>query len=310
MDLSGVTEDEVKALFDKDGELRDTPQGNEEETQEEPAEETQENTEEPSEKEGEDATLDWSKLDPRYKSEWEKTQSEAKKWKDDYAKIQSQWTKSSNSWKEKEATLAEMASRVEVLSRWEALLEQNPRLSQVIEAELAKANDPLGNQQIPDELKQNPAFRYLQETYAPHIKTLEQKLQALETKTRKIDEYETQVKEHEARTHLDNQLNAAKEEIKSYFGREATEEEVAKVLEYMVEKKFYDDGALAAMRVFKDQFKESVLRQNNEQMKEKAKKFPARNKSVNSARAATPSKGSLSAEEAIAMALEEQGVTT
>lgn len=307
---TSVTEAEVEALFDKDGDLREEPQEKEapiEETKEEDAsEEAQESKEEPTE--GEEAALNWDSLDPRYKSAFEQAVADGKKWQEQHGKIQSNWTKDSKARKELESNLAELKTRDDVLSRWETLLKGNQRLQQIIQSELARTQDPLNAVEVPDELRQNPVFRHVQETYAPYIKSLEQKLQALEQKTGKFDEYEKQVQQQEAQATLDEQLNAAREEIKSFFGRDATEDEVTQVLQYMVEHKFYSNGSAAALAVFKDQFRETVARRQSEEMKEKAKKFPPRNKSVNSNRAAAPSKDAFSPEEAIAMALAEQGV--
>jgi predicted transcriptional regulator len=170
---------------------------------------------------------------------------------------------------------------------------------------LAKAQNPL-QADIPDYLKDDPAFKYMNERFNPYVQSLEQKLRALEQKTSKIDEYEKQTQEAQYKQHLDSQLDSAKGRIKAMFGREATEEEVTQVLEYMVENKFYNNGAAAAVAVFQDQYEKVVQERFQKEMSEKAKKFPPRNKSVNSARAQT-SKEALSVEEAIKMAMEEQG---
>src|ERR1043165_7612163 len=114
-DFSEVTQEEVEALFDKDGDLRepgsveniesadeDNGEDHEEEGEEEPAAEDEEGDEpeEESEEESEDEAeeeepgeLDWSKVAPEHREAFEKAQSENQKLRKDYGKLHSQFTK-------------------------------------------------------------------------------------------------------------------------------------------------------------------------------------------------------------------------
>lgn len=304
MSGTSVTQEEVESLFDKDGDLREEPQEQEETQTEEQEEQTKDDTQE---EQPEEEELNWDTLDPRYKSVWEKTQSEAQKWKSDYAKIQSHMTKQAKARQEMESRLAEYQAQAERLSQWEALLGQHRGLEQHIQQFLAKASNPL-EMDVPDYLKDDPAFRAVQEKFVPYVQQLEQKLQMLEKKTGKIDEYERSVQEQQYKQQLDAQLAAAGDRIKAMFGRDATEEEITQVLEYMVENKYYNNGAAAAVAVFQDQYEKAVKTRYETEMAEKAKKFPARNKSVNGARAAAPSKDAETADDAVRMAFAEHGI--
>jgi hypothetical protein len=110
----------------------------------------------------------------------------------------------------------------------------------------------------------------------------------------------------ENKAKLDTQLDASRAQIKAMFGKDATEEEVTEVLAYMVENKLYNNGKAAAIAVFADKYDTHMQQKYNQTMKEKSKKFPSQSKTVSSSRA-TPSKHARTAEEAIMMALNEQG---
>lgn len=305
---NSVTQAEVESLFDKDGDLRSEPQNTappeSEETEE--SEQSQESKEESQE----EAELKWDGLDPRYKTAFEEAVQKAEKWQKEHGKIQSNWTKDSKARKDLESSLTGYKSKAENFDRWANLLDRHPGLEQHIESFLQRSGDPFQGAQVPDNLKENPALKYMQDTYSPLFKDVQQKLTMLEQKTAKIDEYERQIQEQEGKKLLDAQLDAAKDQIKNIFGRDATEDEVTEVLQFMVDNKFYNNGAAAAVSVFKDQYEQGIKQRYEREMQEKGKKFPPRTKSVNSARAAGPSKDAGSAEEAIAMAFAEQGIHT
>lgn len=306
-----VTEEEVTALFDEDGNLSeqtddqetDEPEADDEEPQEEEAEADEEESESEEETEEE---LDWEAVDPRYKAAFEKFQSEAQKWQKDYGKIQSKWTKASQAQKEFESTRERLMERDQLLSRFEQALENNPKLVEMFKRELHGKADPFEDTDVPDYLKQDPAFKYVQERYLPVIRGLQQQIQEMSGKVSKVDEWEQQTTQAKYKEQLDNQLDAAKEQIKSIFGREAEEEELTQVLEFMVENKFYSNGKAAALAVFQDQQEKAVRDRIQRELKEKAKKFPSRQKSVNPSRA-KESSNAQSVEDAIRMSLAEQG---
>lgn len=300
-----TSESELESLHDEDGNLMEQSEGQEEETQEEQAEPEKEENEQEEAGE-EDAPLDWDSLDPRFKSAWEKAAQEAQKWQKEHGKIQSRWTKDAQTRKEMERSFNEYKQKAEVLAKWESLLQQYPGLEEVVQKEIARRQSPFGQQEVPDYLKEDPAYKHIMGTFQPYVQQLEQKLRMLEEKTGKIDQYEKQTQEQQYRKQLDTQLDAARQKIKSIFGRDATEDEVTEVLEYMVENKYYGNGAIAAMSVFGDKYEQEVKRRYDTELKEKAKKFPPRNKSVNVNRA-QESRDHSSVEEAIAAAFAEQG---
>lgn len=315
-DLSQATEEEVTALFDEDGDLRepqqseDDEEGTSESTEEDTGEEETDSTEQESEDEEDESEgeIDWETVDERIRQAYESTQKEAQKWKEDYGKIQSKWTKFSQSQKQEEATLNQLRQKAGQLEQWESLLGQNPKLAELVQAELNRQHAPT-NFEVPDYLKNDPAFQFVQSQVTPVIQGLQQEINALRQKAAKIDEWDRREVETKNRQHLDGLLNEAKGQIKSLFGREASEEEVRGVLEYMVDNKFYgkNAGKAAVMALYQDQYEKAVRQKYDNELKEKAKKFPPRNKTVNHNRAAQ-SKDAMSPEEAIAMALAEQGI--
>jgi len=307
-DLSNVTEDDVKALFNEDGELMEPDSADEESTEEETEEEESdgEETEAEEQEASAEEEIDWNQVDERYRKAFEQTKSEAEKWQKDHGKIQSKWTKESQSRKEELKNLDEFRAKANELSRWEELLGQNPKLAQVVSQEIERMNGGY-QEEVPDYLKNDPMFQHIQKSVAPTINALQQKIQHLEQKTQRLDQWESQQVEAKNRSYLDNQLSAAKEQVKSIFGTEATEDQITEVLEYMVENKFYSNGKAAALAVFGDQYEKAARSRYETEMKEKAKKFPARTKTVNSNRVGS-SRDASTPEEAIAMALADQGL--
>lgn len=308
-DVSNVTEEDVVAMFNEDGELTE-PSVDEESTEDPETEEQEEDQGEETEEEVEASSedeIDWDKVDKRYKEQFEKTRSEAEKWQRDHSKLQSKFTKTSQSQKEELKALEDYRRKADELSRWETLLERNPKLAQVVSQEIERLNNPYQAEDIPDYLKNDPMFQHIQKSVAPTINALQQKIQHLEQKAQKIDQWESQQVEAKNRQYLDSQLDAAKEQVKSIFGSDATEEQITQVLEYMVENKFYSNGKAAALAVFGDQYEKAARSRYENEMKEKAKKFPARTKTVNSNRVGS-SRDANTPEEAIAMALAEQGM--
>lgn len=293
-DTSEMTESDFKELFDSDGELRDAPVERdeeepevEEEDTEQEAEEDQEaeDTEDEPEEEGDDSEeVDWEAVDPRYKQAFEKTRSEAEKRQEEYRKIQSHMTKQSQQYKSFEQDRDRLTQRDLQLSKIEELLEAHPHLVDLIDKEVAKATNPLEAEEVPDYLKQDPAFQHMQKVYQPYIQKLEKQLQEVTKKTSRFDEMDRQQAEAKHKETLDAQLKGAGEKIKSMLGRDATEDEITEVLQYMVDNKFYGNGQIAALAVFGDRYEKSIAQRQQAKMKEKAGKFPARSKSVSPSR--------------------------
>jgi hypothetical protein len=307
-DVSNVTQEEYESLFSKNGELNEQSADEEsteteepEETLETQAEETEE--EESTEEEAEEEEIDWNKVDERYRKQFEEARTQAEKWQKDYSKIQSKWTKESQSRKEELKALEDYRAKAEQLSQFEALLERNPKLANMLGQEIERINSP-HQVEVPDYLKNDPMFQHIQQSVIPSLAALQNEIKQLKQTASKVTEWESKQVEARNREYLDNQLNAAKEQVKAIFGSEPTEEQVTAVLEYMVENKFYSNGKAAALAVFGDQFEKASRQRYEAEMKEKAKKFPSRNKTVNANRSAT-SRDAATAEEAIAMAMAE-----
>jgi len=310
-----TTEEDVLALMrERDGESEESEEDEPEEEpeaaeeEEDEPEEEQETDDEEEEPEGdEDSEIDWDSVPPRVKQAYEQIQSEAQKWKKDYGKIQGQWTKASQTQKEFESTRSTLEQRNDLLTQFEELLENNPKIVEFIQKETARKHDPFnGDDDVPDYLKQDPAYKHLESRYKPLISSMQRELNSLKQKTSRFDEMDKQEAQAKSKQQLDTQLDAARGRIKSIFGRDASEGEVTQVLEYMVDKKFYGDGSLAALAVFGDKYEKAILSKHQTKLKEKAKKFGSRNRSVSSS-GADKSSDKMSTSEAIARALADQG---
>lgn len=303
-DTSNVTEEEMAELMDEDGELRDEEFTKEEATEEETSSE-EEGEEGDSEDEEEDTgELDWDSLPPAAKKAYEEAAKKAEHWEKNHAKLQSDYAKNSNTWKEKERTLTEIQAKADELQKWEQFLASNHGARKALEAAIQAEQNPFSD--MPEHLSKDPAVKYMQEKFMPYISKLEKELEGFKGKFSEVDRIKEERVMQEGKAKLDAQLDASKAHIKAMFGRDATEEEVTQVLEYMVENKFYSNGKAAALAVFSDQYDAHLQQKYNQNMKEKAKKFPTQSKTVSSARATTH-KEARTAEEAIMMALAEQG---
>jgi hypothetical protein len=328
-DTSSVSEEDVEALFgtETDGDVSDDSETVEddsgEETEEaeqvegeEPAEETEEGEEsddeepeEESEVASEPKSLDWSKMPPAHRKAHEALMAEAQKWKKDYGKLQSDFTKRGQAQRTEERDLSNLREKASHADQWNALLGQNPELHKLIQREVARIRDPMA-QEIPEYLKSDPAFQYMQKTYDPMIRKLQSELAEARQVAGKVNQWESREKQAESQKTLDGLLDDARNRIKSGLGRDATEEEMTEVLKFMVENEYYRSGKLAASEVFGDRFEKAKQARQASTMRQKAGKFPARNKSVNANRVSRSSQDATTPDEAIARALADQGYGT
>jgi len=205
---------------------------------------------------------------------FEKTRQEAEKFRKDYGKLHSKYTKNEMSRKEESRALQEYRQKADELQRWESLLERNPKLAQVVAQEVERLNNPYQAEEVPDYLKNDPMFQHIQKSVAPMIQQLQSKINYLEQKTGKLDQWESQQVEAKNRQYLDTQLGAAKEQVKAIFGKEATEEQITEVLEYMVENKFYSNGKAAALAVFGNQYETALKSRYESEIERRRRNSP------------------------------------
>lgn len=332
LDTSSVTQEEVEALFtqhdlekqpgddespaddEESGEEEeagdeDEEEGNETESEEETEEEDEEDESEESDEDDEEEApaqqLDWSKVDKRYSSAFEKAQAEAIKWERQHAKLQSQLTRESRSRQEEEATLTTLREKAQAADQWDALLAQHPHLEQILMQEVQKLRDPFSN--VPDIVKQDPLFQQMQRMN----QQLEQRLAAFEKSLTPVQDIQKERVEAQSRRTVDGLLGEARAKFKTMFGKDATEDDLKAALKYMVDNKDYakGGGTRAVLEVFGDQWQKQVQQKRNQSLREKAKKFGARNKSLSAPRGKM-SEDAKTPEEAIARALADQGYGT
>lgn len=309
-------------MFDKDGDLRDEPQtaddesgegqGDEEsqeeeeteaeeESEEEEGEEDSEDSDEEDEEEEPESKLDWSKASPEHKAAFEASQKEIGKLRKDYGKLHSKYAELSQSRREEDQTLQELRAGAQMASQWNEILEQHPELQEQIKDLIVKARNP--DQEIPEELKGDPVIQFM----LKRNQQLESQLRQLSEQTKHLKTWEENQKQAASKQKLDTLLDEAGKEFKSMFGKDMGEEDRLAVLKYMVEKKYYESGSNAALAVFANQYKKALSAQGANRLREKANKFGARNRTVNSRQAASAPKIQ-SEGDAIKQAMADQGM--
>ena len=314
LDTSAVTEDEVKALFNEDGPLEEPlEQENEEATEVEEEVEEAEPAEAESEEEGEEPAqaeepqaADWDEAPEAYRKEFDHEKSQREHWQKTCSKLQSDLTRRSQAQREEERTMPAIRQKAQYADQWNALLEQNPRLQQMIEREVAALRNPTA-MQIPKELQGDPAVKFMQDSFAQILAPLQQRLAQAEAAAGKVNQWESRNTEAANEQKLNGLLDQAGSKIKSMLGRDMTQADKDAVLQYMVDNQYFANGSVVAMEVFGDQYEKNLASRSAKRLQEKAKKFPARSKSVNPGRVAGKSRDAATPEEAISMAMAEQG---
>lgn len=326
-----MSQSEFESLMDSDGVLRDQQEiegekeaslqkENEEEDKiTDKEDETEKNLGEKEKSVKEDAptSIDWEKLPQAARAAFEKANSEAQKWQKDYSKLQSKWTKESQSWKEKETTHAQLVERDAVLKQFEKILESNPDIYRSLQERVQKGNKPFSMQDIPDDLRSNPVVQLLENRILPYVQQLETKISQYEPKFQSLDQMTRESEEKQVRANIDAQINAGREQIAKLLGREATEDELQELIDWMNEERVIGDhrnpesfkrmGKMAAMEVFSERAEGVRAEKQQADLKEKAKKFPSRTKSVNPSRA-VQERDARDFRDGIAMAMEEHGL--
>lgn len=314
-DFSEATEDEVKDLFNEDGPLEDPVaddesseetevEAAEEDEEAEPAEDQEETKDESEEEEAEVAN--WEEAPEAYAKEYREAKEAAERWQKAHSKLQSELTRRSQAQREEERSLPAIRQKAQYADEWNSLLEKNPRLQQMIEREVAAMRNPASAIQVPKELEGDPAVQFMQNAFAQVLQPLQARLAQAEAAAGKVQSWENKNQEAHNEEKLNGLLAKAGDKIKTMFGRDATQEEITQVLQYMVDNQYFQNGAVVAMEVFGDQYEKQLAARNAAKMKEKSKKFPSRSKGVNPSRVGK-SRDALTPEEAISMALADQG---
>lgn len=326
---SGATEEEVLSMFDGEGNLQDEPkaveddsgEGDEEaeeeqaeeaeeepeaEEQEEGDEDSEESDEESEDEEEEPEQLDWSKVPATHKTAFDEKVQEVSKLRKDYGKLHSRYAELSKSRNQEDQTTQELRAGYEQAQQWNTILEEHPELVDIMVREVERLRNPMPAE-VPAELRDDPAFQYMEKQYKPYIQRLENRIKQLGEQTKPLDDWQKQQKQAEGRQKLDGLLGDAAKEYKSMFGRDMTEDEKTSVLKYMVERKYYDSGSNAALAVFGQQYKKHLSAKQGATLRDKAKKFGTRTKTVNSRQASSAPKIN-SADDAVRAALAEQGL--
>jgi len=317
-----VSESEVLSMFDKDGDLRDEPQAADEESSDEDQDTEQqdeeENDEDADEQEGDDeeeeseedeesdeeepeSELNWEAVPPAHRQAYESAQKEVGKLRKDYGKLHSKYAELSQSRREEDQTIQELRAEASTAAEWNQVLEQHPELVDIMVEAVQKLQNP--DAAIPDHLREDPVYQALDR----QNRALQRQLQQLGVQTKPIQEWKAEQAKAQSRQKLDGLLGEAAKEYKTMFGKDMDEESRTAVLKYMVERKYYESGANAALAVFGPQYKKSLSAKDASRLRDKAAKFGGRNKSVNTRRAASAPKIS-SQSDAITQALRDQGV--
>lgn len=333
---TGVSEEDVLSMFDKDGDLRDETQGDEqsstdedqeeeqeeeendedqdEEEQEEGDEDSEDDSEEDEEEEEEEepeAQLDWSKIPAEHRAAFEASQKEVTKLRKDYGKLHSKFTQLSQSRREEDQDLPELRARAQQASEWEAILEQHPELQGQI-VDLIKKARGQAEPEIPEELKSDPAVQLLLQ----REQRLMNEIRQMRQETAPLKEWQKSRADETNRKTIDGILDEAKAKYKAMFKSDMDEDKLTQVLKYIVENEAYGNpkkghkgaGTYAVLEVFGKEYEKALSNRDANRLRDKAKKFGARNKTVNSRQAASAPKIS-SERDAITAALAEQGLS-
>lgn len=309
-DEQSSTEDEGEDEGQDEEESQGTDEDSEQEESEEQEQEEQEEEPEASEEEEEEsqepAQLDWSKVSPKHKAAFEASELRAARAERAHAKLQSQLTRDSKARQQEEATLTTLREKANAADKWDALLHQHPELQEQILGLIEKVRDPYKD--VPDFLRKDPVFQQMQR----YNQRLEERLSRFEENLKPVEQLQTERQEAANRQRLDGLLGEAGAKFKTMFGRDPSQQERTEILKHMVENKFYPkagQGHLIALEVFGPQWEKHLTKNRNEQMRQKAKKFGSRNKSLNTGRTVQKQHAD-NVDEAVAMALAEQGYGT
>lgn len=295
-----------EAEAEDESEDEDEPEDEDEEEEEEESEESEEDDEEPEAAK----TLDWSKASPKHKAAFEKSQAETQKWQKAHSKLQSQLTRESKTRQQEESTLTTLREKASAADQWDALLAKHPELQETLENAVAKIRDP--NRDVPEYLQKDPMFQHVQR----QNQILEQRLAQFEQSLQPVQDIQAEREQAKAEGRLDEILGDANSQFKDMFGKDMTKAEKAQVLQDMLEQKVLlnggkgVDGRYFTWKIFGAQHKQVSEAQRGQRLKEKAKKFGSRNRSLNTVRPGGKKKDAETADEAIAMALAEQGFGT
>lgn len=316
-DESPVSEEDSTEDEGDESEDQEEAQGNDESEESGEDEGTEEETEEPvaesdeDEGEGDEAAdLDWSKIPAKHRAAFEKANTEATKWQKAHGKLQSQLTQESKTRREEENTLTTLRQKAAEADQWESLLAKHPELQDGIAALIQKIRDPYKD--VPDYLRQDPVFQKMQQMN----QRLEERLSQFEKNLKPVEDLQAQQVRSKNQATLDALLNGAHAKFKTMFGRDVTDAEKQEVIKFMVENKYFPrdkdgkpQGHLVAFEVFGPRWEQHLKQNRDKQLREKAKKFGARNKTLNMGRQQAK-KDADTPEEAVAMALAEQGYGT
>lgn len=231
----------------------------------------------------EDAPFTWDSIDPRAKSEYETI---SKRYKDTQAYL----TKKSQEWKSRELEFQKYQQAQKHLDYFNEIYSKNPEVQSVINKALGLESN------IDPDLQQDPLFKYIQ----GYKSELENQITPV---VKWVQEQQNSQRERALDEQVDAATNAASSAIKDLLGRDATPEEMSRVLKYMVEKRNYDGDSAAKAVFFQDIMNAKIQAALSDQMKKKT--IGSRVSTVNSGKARSKSEyDSMSMKDIVASALE------
>lgn len=236
-----------------------------------------------------ESPLEWEKLDPRAKKEFE-TVSER------YRNMQKLFSQKQNEWKAHEEKLAKFQSlqeKAEKLDLFDKIYSQDAAVK-------AAVNKALGLEPAVDpSIEQDPLFQYFQ-SFEGKLKPI---FEFVQKQQAAMQEQEKAAREKAIDDQVAKITDQAVAKYKELLGKDPTEAEIAKMYAHMVERKVYD-GEAAALSLFQKEFMEAKVQAAlDAQMKKKA--VGTRVSTVNSSQAKSTASDARSVRDYVSEAVEQ-----
>lgn len=231
-------------------------------------------------------SVEWDKLPPAAKRAYEETRKQ-------YDSLRSLQSRQANEWKTKEEQYKSYEPSAKQLKYLNDLYESNPKVKAVLDEALGV------KPQVDPDLAQDPVMQYWQ--------NWESKLQnSLRPVFDFVAKQQTAQQEQELNSRVDKVTESARTEYKTLFGKDPTDQDLAKIYQHMTEKRVYDGETAVRSVYMQEAIKAKVQEALESQMAKKS--TSSRLSSVNPSKA-KPNGKIESWDDAFESAVEELGLT-
>lgn len=234
----------------------------------------------------EEEALDWDKLPPKAKRAYEEANKK-------YENFRSMADKKFTEWKQQEKLIKDYEQKAKRFDEIDGHYTKNPKLKETLDEIYG-----LNQNKLAPELEADPAIKMLREYQARVDAQLNPIVKHYQT--------ETQAREQQKiETQIDAMTKVASDEFKTYFGREPSNDDMAKIYTTMTEKQVYD-GSAAVRAAFFEEIMGARIQKTLEDQTSKKNKV-TRSSNVNTSKLSSSGK-TLSHAEAIELAFQEHNI--